>query len=373
MKKILRLVLLFAILFVFGYTVYYLWSKEEVSPIVYTTEQAYTATIIKKTVATGSVVPRREIDIKPQVSGIIKEIYVIAGDQVKVGDLIAKVKIIPDMVTLNSAESRVDRAEITLEEAKLNYDRNLSLREQEVISESEFQPFMIGLKSAREELNTAENNLQLIREGASKRSSTSTNTLIRSTIDGMVLDVPVKEGNSVIESNTFNEGTTIATIADMNNMIFEGNVDESEVDKISQGMDLILNIGAIENLTFEAELEYISPKGVEESGAIQFEIRAALNMADSSKFIRAGYSANADIVLDRRDSVLSISEGLLQFIGDTIYVEVQVGAQQFERRDVTTGLSDGINIEVLSGITADDKIKQPNVNLGGPAFSHGDQ
>lgn len=367
MKKVLWSIFWIAIIFVFFYTVYYLWTKEEVKPVVYETEMVDTTDIIKKTVATGSVVPRKEIDIKPQVSGIVQEIYVEAGDRVKKGDLIAKVKIIPNMVTLNNAENRLERAKISLEQAQLDNDRNSALLSQDVISEAEYQPFMIGLKNAREELTAAENNLQLIREGAIKNSSSSTNTLIRSTIDGMVLDVPIKEGNSVIESNTFNDGTTIASVADMGNMIFEGNVDESEVDKIKQGMELILNIGAIEDLYFTAELEYISPKGVEVDGAIQFEIRAALTEMDTSKFIRAGYSANADIVLDRRDEVLAVQESLLQFSGDSVYVEVETGEQKFEKRYIEVGLSDGINIEVLSGLTGADKIKQPNVNLnGGP-------
>jgi HlyD family secretion protein len=207
-----------------------------------------------------------------------------------------------------------------------------------------------------EEQESAQNNLQLIREGQTKEAGKETNTLIRSTITGMVLDVPVEEGNSVIESNTFNDGTTIATIADMGEMIFRGNIDETEVGKISEGMHLILTIGAIEDDSFDAVLEHISPKGVEENGAIQFEIRADVELKETS-FIRAGYSANADIVLDRRDSVMAIPESLLQFDEDTAFVEVETGPQQFEKRNVTIGLSDGINIEILAGITESDKIK----------------
>lgn len=364
MKTVLKILLFGGIIFLMAYTMYYLWSKEQVDPITYKTEQAYTTDIIKKTVATGSVVPRKEIEIKPQVSGIIEEIYVEAGMIVKKGDKIARVKIIPDMVSLNNAESRVQRAVISLENATLDHDRNKSLLDQNVISEADFQPFLLAYRNAQEELNAAENNLQLIKEGATKKATGSSNTIIRSTIDGMVLDVPVKEGNSVIESNTFNDGTTIAMVADMNDMVFEGNVDESEVGKIERGMQLIMSIGAIEGEVYHAELEYISPKGVTVEGAIQFEIKAAMTGLDSSSFIRAGYSANADIVLDRRDQVLAVSEALLQFDEDQKpYVEVEVGDQQFERREVTLGLSDGINIEVLSGITAEDKIKQPNTNL----------
>lgn len=373
MKKTIVGLVIAGLLVLFVYTIYYLWGKEQQEPIVYETEQAFKTSIIKKTMATGAVVPRKEIDIKPQVSGIIQEIYVEAGELVKKGDLIAKVKIIPDMVTLNNAENRVNRAKIALDQAKRDYDRNKQLLDQGVIPEVEFQTFEIALKNAEEEQEAAASNLQLIREGVTKRSGRSTNTLIRSTIDGMVLDVPVKEGNSVIESNTFNEGTTIASVADMGNMIFEGNVDESEVNKIKLGMPLILNIGAIETEKFDASLEYISPKGVTIDGAIQFEIRAALKIdTTGGSFIRAGYSASADIVLDRRDDVLAIRESLMQF-DDTgkSYIEVEVGDQRFERRDLTTGLSDGINIEVLSGVTEADKIKQPNTELdGGPHGGH---
>jgi len=260
------------------------------------------------------------------------------------------------MINLNNAESRVKRAKIQLEEARKNHERYKSLYEQEVIPEAEFLTFDIAFRNAHEEVETAEDNLQLIREGATKKAGNVTNTLIRSTIDGMVLDVPVEEGNSVIESNTFNNGTVIATIADMSEMIFEGKVDESEVGKISEGMPLIMTIGAIENETFDAVLEHISPKGIEENGTIQFEIRAAVDLKEN-QFIRAGYSANADIVLERKDQVLAVNEGYLLIEKDTTYVEVEVAPQQFEKRIVKTGLSDGINIEIIEGLSETDKIK----------------
>ncbi len=339
-------------------TLYFLYAKSEKKPVFFHTDSPFTTNIIRKAVATGSVVPRKEIDIKPQVSGIVQKIYVEAGNLIKEGDLIAKVKIIPDMVTLNNAENRLNRAKINLENSIKDYDRNKKLFDQKVIAEADFQRFELALENAREEQEAAANNLQLIKEGVTKKSGQATNTLVRSTIAGMVLDVPVKEGNSVIESNTFNEGTTIATVADMGEMIFEGKVDESEVGKISHGMRLIIVIGAIENVTFDATLEYIAPKGVEEDGAIQFEIKAALELKEDH-FIRAGYSANADIVLERRDSVMAIKESLLQFDEDKIYVEVEKGEQEFERRDLQTGLSDGINIEILSGLSENDKIKIP--------------
>lgn len=356
MKTILKITVILVIVVVFVGTIVYLYKKSQAEPVVFETTTAFKTDIIRKTVATGSVVPRKEIEITPKVSGIIEEIFVEPGDVVKKDQLIARVKIIPDMINLNNAESRVKRAKIQLEEARKNHERYKSLYEEEVIPEAEFLTFDIAFRNAREEVESAEDNLQLIREGATKKAGNVTNTLIRSTIDGMVLDVPVEEGNSVIESNTFNNGTVIATIADMSEMIFEGKVDESEVGKISEGMPLIMTIGAIENETFDAVLEHISPKGIEENGTIQFEIRAAVDLKEN-QFIRAGYSANADIVLERKDQVLAVNEGYLLIEKDTTYVEVEVSPQQFEKRIVKTGLSDGINIEIIEGLSETDKIK----------------
>lgn len=360
MKKMIRISLLVLLLGGFLYTLYFLYKKSEEKPVVFQTKQAFVTTIIRKTVATGAVVPRKEVNIKPRVSGIIEKLYVIAGNQVKKGDKIAQIKIIPNMVTLNEAENRLNRANLNYDNAKLDYERNKKLFDGKLISMAEYQPYQLAFNNASAELNTAESNLQLIKEGISKSSGTATNTIVTSTIDGMVLDVPLKEGSSVIESNTFNEGTTIAVVADMGEMIFEGKVDESEVGKISAGMKLILNIGAIEKEKLDAVLEYIAPKGVKDNGAIQFQIKAKMNLKEGV-FIRAGYSATADIVLDRRDSVLAIPESLLQFEGgDKPYVEVETSPQTFAKRYVKLGLSDGINTEVLGGINKADKIKDPN-------------
>jgi HlyD family secretion protein len=338
-----------------------LYSKSEEIPTVYQTTGTLTTNIILKTVATGSIVPRKEIEIKPQVSGIIDVIYVEAGQMIEKGDKIALVKIIPNMVSLNNAENRVRQAKITLENAQLDLNRNKELKDKSVIAAAEFQPFEISFKSAKEEMKAAQDNLELIQKGETSNNKATTNRLIRSTISGMVLDVPVKEGNSVIEANTMNDGTTVASVADMSDLVFEGKVDESEVGKIKEGMALILRIGAIENETFDAELEYISPKGIEEDGAIQFEIKAAVKLKEN-QFVRAGYSANADIVLDRRDSVLALPESLLQFDGDSAFVELMTGEQVFEKRYVKTGLSDGINIELKEGVNKDDQFKLWNLS-----------
>lgn len=355
-KTILRIFLGLVILSVFIGTIYYLYAKSQAKPVTYKTESPFVTNIIKKSVATGAVIPRKEIAIKSKVSGIIEKIYVVAGNRIKEGDIIAKVKIIPDMVNLNNAESRQTRAQINFNNAKVDYDRSANLLKNNVISKTDFQQTELAYNNAKEELSSAESNLQLIKEGSSKRSGIVSNTLIRSTITGMILDIPVKEGNSVIESNTFNEGTTIASVADMGEMIFEGKVDESEVGKLKEGMELILTIGAIDKQSFKAKLEYISPKGVTENGAIQFQIRAKVDL-DNDHFIRAGYSANADIVLERKDSVLAVKEGLIQFSGDSAFSQVETTPQTFEKRLVKTGLSDGVNIEVLGGISKTDKLK----------------
>ncbi|MBD80694.1 MAG: efflux transporter periplasmic adaptor subunit [Crocinitomicaceae bacterium] len=362
MKVVLRVILGSILLGVFGYTLWYLYAKSQEKPQVAITEKPFVSDIIVKTVATGSVVPRKEVEVKPNISGIIKEVYVEAGQKVKAGDIIAKVRIVPNLERLTTAESRVDRAAITLENAKLDYDRNYQLYKDQVISKATFQPFEVALKSAQEEAETAQDNLDIIRDGATKDSKSTTNTLIRATVGGMVLDVPVKEGNSVIEANNFNEGTTIASIADMQDMIFEGKVDESEVGKLREGMRIILKVGAIENTKFNAELNYIAPKGIEENGAIQFEIKANVKL-DTSSFIRAGYSANGDIVLDRVDSVICINESLLKFEDKEPYVEVQTGGDEFEKRTVVTGLSDGINTEIKEGVSLEDEIKAGMIDV----------
>jgi len=359
MKTFFKILVIFIILGIFGYTLYYLWDKSKEKPIVYKTETPIVTNIIKKTVATGSVVPRKEIEIKPVVSGIIADIYVQEGQMVKKGDLIAKIRIIPNMINLNNAVSRVDQAKINLKEAKRNYDRQHELLEKGVIAQADFDAVETKYSIAQEELQTAQENLQLIKEGQIKKKGAPTNTLVRSTISGMVLDVPVEIGNQVIEANNFNAGTTIATIADMNDMIFKGKIDETEVGKIKVGMPLILTIGAIDNARFDAVLTKIAPKGVEENGAIQFEIQADVKLK-RDQFIRSGYSANADIVLERADSVLAIPEGLLLFEGDSItYVEVETAPKVFKKQIIKTGLSDGLNIQVLSGLKKGTKIKVP--------------
>jgi HlyD family secretion protein len=356
MKKFFKITGLILLAVMFIGTLVFLYKKSQPKPEIFEVKNPEITNIIKKTVATGSVEPRKEIEIKPQVSGIIDELYVEAGTMVKKGDVLARVNIIPDMVNLNMAESRVNRSKLSFEDAKINFDRQTSLFEKDVISREEYQKAQLAYNSAREEVESSENNLDLIRKGVTKSSAKTTNTLIRSTIEGMVLDVPIKVGFSVIQANNFNAGTTIAVVADMNDMIFIGKVDETEVGKIKEGMNIELTIGAIDNEKFNAVLKYIAPKGKIENGAIQFEIKADL-LLKKDQFIRSGYSANANIVLDRRDSVLTIPEGMLKFEKDSAFVEIEKGEQKFEKRFVKTGISDGINIEITEGLTKADKVK----------------
>lgn len=360
MKKIFAFLFVAFLLVSFFGGGYYLYQKSEEDPIVYSSDTPFFTDIILKTVATGSIVPRKEVELKSQVSGVVEKIYVEAGNKVKTGDLIAKIKIIPNVVALNNAEANLKAATINYKNAEKELTRQQQLYKQDVISEFDYNQFLLQYNLRKQELEAAENNLDLVKEGASKKSGNVSN-LVRSTANGMVLDVPVKEGTFVIESNTFNEGTTIAAVADMNEMIFEGKVDESEVGKIKEGMPLVLKIGALDKQQFDAELEYISPKGIEEEGAIQFEIKAAVSLKEGT-FLRAGYSANADIVLDKRDSALSIQEKWIVFKEDVPFVELEIGPQQYEETEVSLGLSDGINIEVLEGLSESDKIKSGTVD-----------
>ncbi len=358
MKKFFRIFWLVLLGVVVIGTFIFLWKKSQ--PVVknYQIEEVTKGNIEKRTVATGKVEPRNEILIKPQMSGIISEIYKEAGDFVKAGEIIAKIKVIPDMVSLNSAESRVQRAQIAFEQSKKDYDRDLKLLNEKVISKTEFEKTELQYNNNKEELKAAQDNLSLIRDGISNDKSQITNTLVRSTINGTILDVPVKVGNSVIQSNNFNDGTTIATVANMNDMLFVGKLDETEVGRIKTGMPMDITIGAIEGTKLNAVLEYVSPKGTEESGAIMFEMKAAIKVPEDV-FIRAGYSANAEIILQKAENVVSIPESCIEFSNDTafVYVLKNTDPQTFDKKRVTTGLSDGIKIEIKSGLKLKEKIR----------------
>lgn len=359
MKKYLKITLLVVVAAIFIGTFIFLYQKSKPKTTVYETVTPEIADLEKTTVATGKVEPRDEVLIKPQISGIISEVYKEAGQTIKQGEVIAKVKVIPELGQLNSAESRVRVAEISTAQAETDHERIKKLYNDKLISREDYEKSEVEIKKAREELQTAKDALEIIKEGITKNSASFSSTLIRSTIDGLILDVPIKVGNSVIMSNTFNDGTTIATVANMNDLIFKGKIDETEVGRIHEGMPVKLTIGALQNLTFDAELEYISPKGVEENGANQFEIKAAVHAPDSVQ-IRSGYSANAEIVLQRAQKVLAVPEGIIEFSGDSTFVWVMTDSileQKFERRQIKTGMSDGIKLEIKEGLTGKEKVR----------------
>ncbi len=345
-------------------TFIFLWKKAQPVVTVYEIVTPATGTVETKTVATGHVEPRYEVLIKPQISGIISELMKEAGQKVTAGEIIARVKVIPEMVQLNSAESRVNVADISLKQIESTFKRDEQLFKQGIMTAEEYDVSKANYMKAKEEYANAQNALEIVRDGIAKNSKVSSTTQIRSTITGMILHVPVKVGYSVIQSNNFNEGTTIASVADMNDMIFRGNVDETEIGKINEGMPIKLTIGALESQTFQAVLEYVSPKGEEKNGAIQFEIKAAVSLPDTA-FVRAGYSANAEIVLKRAENVLTIPESTVEFRGDSAFVQLvkqEKPTQVFERHPIKTGLSDGIKIEVKEGLTSSDKIRGAAVN-----------
>ncbi len=361
MKKYLKVIIAAIVVLIFIGTFVFLYEKSKPQPVVYDEFTPKVTDISKTTVITGSIEPRDEVEVKPQISGIITEIYKEAGEMVKSGEVIAKVKVIPDMGQLSSAESRVRLAEINLKQAKVNFDREKQLYDKQLVSAEEYDNVRQALDQAREEKTAAIDALEVVRDGVSRSNASASSTLIRSTISGLILDVPVKVGNSVILSNTFNDGTTIATVADMSDLIFKGNIDETEVGQLVTGMPMRITIGALQNLKFEARLEYISPKATDNNGANQFEIKAAVTVPQGNA-IRSGYSANAEIELASAKGVLTVPESAIEFSGNDTYVYVIKGSgddKTYERRKVTTGLSDGINIEIKSGLKKNEKVRGP--------------
>ena len=369
MKKYSKLIIAAIIALIFIGTFVFLWQKSQPKEIVYNEFTPTTENIQKTTIITGKIEPRNEVNIKPQISGIIQELYKEPGDYINAGDVIAKVKVVPEMGQLSNAEMRVKLAEINLKQAETNFQREENLYSQKLVSADEFDKIKVALEQAKHEKVAAEDALQVVRDGFSKSNAKASSTLIRSTISGVILDIPVKVGYSVIQVNTMNEGTTIASVANMNNLIFRGNIDETEVGQLVSGMPMKITIGALQDLKFDAALEYISPKAVESNGANQFEIKAAVNVpADSvggkSGHLRSGYSANAEIVLSRAEKVLSIPESAIEFSGDSTFVYVVKGEgknKTYDRTYVETGLSDGVNIEIKKGITAKDKVRGPEI------------
>lgn len=364
MKKYFKYILMALVAVIFIGTFVFLYIKSQPQPEVYDEFTLQRMDIRKTTVVTGKIEPRNEVNVKPQISGIITEILKEAGETVQEGEVIAKVKVIPDMGSLSAAQSRLRLAEINRKQAQTDYDREKTLFDKGLVAADEYDKIAQALRQAREEVNAAQDNLEVVRDGVSKSNASASSTLIRSTITGLILDIPVKVGNSVILANTFNDGTTIATVANMNDLIFRGNIDETEVGRLSTGMTMKITIGALQDLKFDARLEYIAPKATDQNGANQFEIKAAVNLPSNATNIRSGYSANAEIVLAEAKNVLAVQESAIEFDGDDTYVYVIKGEgdkQTYERRKVQTGISDGINIEICSGVKPNERIRGPKM------------
>ena len=367
MKRYFKYIMMALAAVVFIGTFVFLYIKSQPKPVEYNEFEPKQMDIRKTTVVTGKIEPRNEVNVKPQISGIITEILKEAGQKVEAGEVIAKVKVIPDMSSLSAAQARVRLAGINERQARTDFEREKALFDKGLVSADEYDKIAQALRQAREESAAAQDNLEVVRDGVSKTNASASSTLIRSTVTGLILDIPVKVGNSVILANTFNDGTTIATVANMNDLIFRGNIDETEVGRLTTGMTMKITIGALQDLKFDARLEYISPKATDQNGANQFEIKAAVNLPTSSEQIRSGYSANAEIVLAEARGVLSVPESAIEFSGNDTFVYVVKGSgkeKAYERRKVTTGLSDGINIEIRSGLKKGETVRGPKKVAG---------
>ena len=361
MKKNIKFIVAGVIALIFIGTFVFLWLKSRPQPDVYDEFTPKMSNLKKATIITGKIEPRNEVNVKPQISGIITEIMKEAGEMVQAGEIIAKVKVVPDMNQLSNAQSRVRLAQINVKQAKVNYDREKKLYDKGLVAGDEYDKIRQAYQQSQEEVKAAQDNLEVVRDGVSKNNANTSSTLIRSTLSGLILDVPVKVGNTVILSNTFNDGTTIATVANMGDLIFRGNIDETEVGQLSVGMPMKITIGALQDNTLQASLEYVSPKAVEQNGANQFEIKAAIRNIQGKK-IRSGYSANAEIVLASAQNVLTVPESAIEFSGKQTYVYVVKGDENnktYERRKVETGMSDGLNIEIKSGLNKNEKVRGP--------------
>lgn len=361
MKKSSTVIILLLIVLTFVGSLFYFWKRNQKNPVMYNTESPAIASVTLSTIATGKIIPEEEVSIRPNISGIIDKIYVKAGDAVKVGDKLASIRVVPDIQNVQAARNNVRVAKIDLDNQQKIFDRQATLYKQGVISANDYDNASARFEQAKQTYISANENYQIVKTGTTKGLNSLANTIVKATVSGLVLDIPQEEGNQVIQSNNFNDGSLIASIADISKMIFKGKVDEGEVGKIKEGMAIKITVGAMPNQEFDAVLSYIAPKGVEVNGAVQFEIEAKLKLSENTR-LRAGLSANASIILDQANDVLTISEALVQYDKETKlpYVEVAVGDQQFERKDITLGISDGITVEVKSGLSEADQVKEWN-------------
>ena len=357
MNKTVKIILGIAVSLALIYVLKFFKDSNAKEVIDYKIESPFYSTLDTKIVATGKLNPEEEIELKPQISGIIDEIFVEEGDLVKKGDLIARIRVVPNEQALVSAKSRINSLKLSFDNSQTVFNRNKTLFDKGVISKQDFENSELNLNQSKENYEQAQDDYQIIKQGSLSGGS-SANTTIIAQIPGTILEIPVREGDQVIQSNNFNAGTTIATVADMSQMIFEGKVDESEVGKLEEGKKIIVVLGAINEKEFPAVLTFVAPKGIEQNGAVQFTIKADVDINSSTR-IRAGYSANAEIELESKDSVLVIKEALLQFnrITEKPFVELLKENGRFQTKNVEIGLSDGINVEILEGIKEGDEIK----------------
>ncbi len=359
MKKFGKILMVVLVAALFIGTFAYLFQRSKPKEIQYQEVMPEKGDISKSTVVTGKIQPRDEVNVKPQINGIVAELYKKAGETVQQNEVIAKLKVIPDMSQLSSAQSRLRLAEVNLTQDQTNYKREKELFDKNLVSAEEFEKVSQALEQAKEERSIAQETLEIVRDGVSSSNKSGSTTLVRSTISGLILDIPVKVGNSVTMSNTFNDGTTIATVANMDDLIFDGNIDETEVGRLHVGLPVRITVGALQDLSFDAALEYISPKATESGGTNLFEIKASVKVP-SDVVIRSGYSANAEIVLQEVHDVITLPESAIQFEGEQTFVYV-MGTAGYEKRPVVAGLSDGVTIEIKEGLQATDKVRGPQI------------
>lgn len=361
MKKVVKIIVIALFLGGVIWALYYNFSKNKEEITTFKTVQPKLRSIEQTAVATGEIKPKEQIEIKPNISGIIDEIYAKEGDVLTQGQLIASLKVVPDVNSLSIAKQQIRSAEISLENERKNFTRTEYLYKQGVIAKADYDNALNAFKQSQANLSSANENYKVALSGVAPGLESYATTQIRATISGMILDIPVETGNMVQPINNFSTGTTIATMADVKKMIFEGKVDESEVGKLKEGMPLVIKIGALPDKTFEGTLYFISPSGVTENGVVEFEIKANVSL-DNETFIRAGYSANAEISVASAKNSLSLLESVIQYDEKgSPFVEIK-SKDGWVKKNVKLGVSDGLYIQVLSGISEKDEVKVWNTD-----------
>ncbi|MGV8913937.1 MAG: efflux RND transporter periplasmic adaptor subunit [Kaistella sp.] len=364
--------LLFAVALIMGIT--YLIKSNSKDSEAFLTRKPVVENMDDKVMATGDIVPREEIEIKPNISGIIDKILVTEGDQVTAGQLVATIRIVPSIQNINAAQQEISTANLQISNARINVDTQQKqfamqqrLYSQGVISKQEYlaaqqqlQSTQQVLRNGQQQLQTAQKNLQIARTGATPELASLATTQIRSKANGTVLEVPVKVGSQVIEANSFNAGTTICSIADLNSLIFQGTIDEAQAGKLKEGMEMNVVIGALQNKSFPGRVTMIAPKGKDVNGTIKFPIEGDV-FNKTEEYIRAGFSANGEIILSSQKNALLLDESLIQYEKvnntDKSFVEVKQPDGSFKKVYVKLGASDGIKVQILSGLTKDSEVK----------------